>query len=75
MFRLLDEPLAPPRRNPEDVDEDLLEGLGAESLLLQAQAPAPLPVLRWRRVVDGQQEEQAGQGMYVRVDVYTHARQ
>lgn len=59
MFRLLDEPLAAPRRNPEDLDEDLMEGLGAESVL-QPKAPLPPPVLRWR-VGGGKWQGQQGQ--------------
>ena len=57
MYRLPDEMPGPPRRNPEDVDEELLEGLEAESLL-QPKAPLAPPVLRWRVGVGRQGEEQ-----------------
>lgn len=40
-------PLPPPRRNLEDDDEDLLEGLGAENLLEAKDSIEP-PVLRWK---------------------------
>ncbi len=56
MFRLHDDGLGGvPRRNPEDLDEELLEGLGADTVL-QPPASLPPPVLRWR--VKGGQEQQ-----------------
>lgn len=46
MFRLVDEPLPPPGRNPEEAFEELLEEGGAENGdILQPTLP---PVLRWR---------------------------
>jgi hypothetical protein len=57
MFRLLDEPLGPPRRNLDDeLDEYTLEG-GAEGAL-----PLPPPVFRWR--CGGPQGEQQQQGAW-----------
>ena len=46
----IEAPLPPPRRNLEDADEDLLEGLGAETLLREQEPLAP-PCLSWKKSI------------------------